>query len=380
MMSVGACAFISGKAEAHRVTARRLLVIGVMVFGFSLVATPASAYWYESTSTPVTDCTFCHGVDQATAETSRTGPHGGYSTTTNKCSVCHMVHNAPAGVLLLPAATVKGTCEMCHDGTGGAGVYGVVAARLGPGAVKSAHSIDVTSAVPGGDAATGATSTAFFGGLTGALTCSDCHSPHAANVVAPFTGDRARSTTDTVITTSRLLRRMPTTATQTVDFYGSDWCGACHKGRLAGSGTYGNHPVDSLASSATSDPFVYERVARERGVNTSSTEFGTLGRNNFGFVMPDNYSADHTRTPEQRGHYPICQQCHEDGRRVGNVLPRLIDTSEIFSVTATRSVGATVGDNPEFQTFPHESDNEYLLVEPAGVDSLCLNCHAMAGS
>lgn len=361
-------------------SARRFLAIGMIAFGFSLIATPAFGYWYESTSTPVADCTFCHGMDEAGAETSRTGPHGGYTATTSKCEACHMVHSAPGGsVMLLPAATVKGTCETCHDGTGGAGVYGVVAARLGPGAVKSAHSIDVTSAVPGGDASTGATATVGFSGLAGTLTCTDCHTPHGGDMVAPFTGDRARSRTGTAITSSRLLRKMPTTATQTVDYYGSDWCGACHKGRLNGSGAYGNHPVDSEASSATADPFIYERVVRERGINTSSTEFGTLGGNNFGFVMPDNYSKDYSRAPQQRGHYPICQQCHEDGRRVGNVRPQLIDSTEAFSVTATRSVGAVVGDNPEFQTFPHESDNEYLLVEPAGADSLCLNCHAKTG-
>lgn len=375
-MSAGAQAPTSGKAEAHRVAARRLLAICLLALGLSLVATPAFGYWYESTSTPVTDCTLCHGGDEAAATVSRTGPHGGYSTTTNKCSVCHMVHNASGSSILLPDATIKGTCETCHDGTGGAGVYGVVAARLGPGAVKSAHSIDVTSAVPGGDAATGATSTVAFSGLENTLTCSDCHSPHGVDVVAPFIGDRVRSSVDTTLTSSRLLRRAPGHAAQAVAEYGSDWCGSCHQGRLYGSGVTGNHPVDSEASSATSDPFVYNNIVRVRGVNTTSTEFGPLGRSNFGYVMPDDVSEEHTRTPAQRGHYPICQQCHEDGRVVGNTAPQQIVASEIYSVTATYAVGARVGDNPEFQTFPHESDNEYLLVEPAGVDSLCLNCHA----
>lgn len=352
-------------------TARRLLAICLIALGFSLVATPAFGYWYESTSTPVTDCVFCHGMDASSAEATRSGPHGGYATTTNKCAVCHQVHTAPAGGhLLLAGATVKGTCETCHDGTGGAGVYGVVAARLGPGAVKSAHSIDTTGAIPGGDPSTGATFTAPF-----VLGCADCHSPHGTDVVEPFTGDRARSSLAAPVTSSRLLRRVPRMAAGPVDQYGSDWCGSCHRGRLSGSGATGNHPVDSEASSATSDPFVYESVARVRGVNTTSTEIGSLGRNNFGYVMPDDVSEEHTRTPAQRGHYPICQQCHEDARRVGNVAPQQIVLDELFSVTATLSVGTTVGDNPEFQSFPHESNNEYLLIEPAGADSLCLNCH-----
>ena len=41
-----------------------------------------------------------------------------------------------AAYVLLPAATIKDTCNSCHDGTGGNGVYGVVEARTGgdPGA------------------------------------------------------------------------------------------------------------------------------------------------------------------------------------------------------------------------------------------------------
>lgn len=349
-------------------TPRRILVVVVLAAAMAGLAAPAHAYYTESME-PTTGvppaCISCHGIGAPTTE-DVSGPHGGYSTTTSKCPVCHSVHSAPAGsLLLLPAATVKGTCETCHDGTGGKGVYGVIESRLGT-EPAAAHRCEVTNLVPGGDPSSGASSTATFSSLSGQLTCTDCHSPHGTDVVAPFTGDRARVSTSTVITSSRLLKKRPTTATSTVEFYGSDWCGACHKGRLYGSGVTGNHPVDSSATTET--PFIYERVARVAGVNTTETVLGTLGRNNFGYVMPQ------PRTPEQGGHFPICQQCHEDARRVGNVTTQQVDPSELYGVTATWSP-VPVGDNPEFQVFPHESQNKAFLVEPG--DGLCLNCHTV---
>ncbi|MEN6431103.1 MAG: cytochrome c3 family protein, partial [Coriobacteriales bacterium] len=162
-------------------------------------ASPAFGYYYESTTTVITDCTVCHGIASPTTATP-TGPHGGYTATTDKCASCHQVHAGPSGgVMLLPAATVKGTCQTCHDGTGGHGVYGVLAARSV--VVTASHSIETTAMVPGGDATTGGSKLGVFSGEGNTLTCSDCHSPHASNVVEPFTGDRARGSTSVTIQT-----------------------------------------------------------------------------------------------------------------------------------------------------------------------------------
>jgi mono/diheme cytochrome c family protein len=40
-------------------------------------------------------------------EFSQSGPHGAYKSTTDRCAMCHTLHDAPTGFNLLPGATVK---------------------------------------------------------------------------------------------------------------------------------------------------------------------------------------------------------------------------------------------------------------------------------
>lgn len=362
-----------------------LMALGV------LFAAPAFAYDEMQPPTGL-GCPACHGMEEGqtattTVEPTRKGPHGGYSTGTQKCETCHTIHNANLGsVMLLPAATIKDTCNSCHDGTGGQGVYGVIAAR--GLTVQSAHRIETTNLIPGG-AADGSSRTATFSADGGFLTCSDCHSPHDASTVASFTGDRVRESTPTafpgVVTdkTNRLLRQRPTSSVATVTAYGSDWCGACHQGRLSSHDAtpVANHPADSTTTTTT--PFVYDNVARQTAADTTTTEMGSLGANNYGYVMWESTGTPAVRSGNQAGHYPICQQCHEDSRHVGDdpANPLTISTrngfDERFAITAADGAPDGVGgstDNPRFQVFPHESDNVRLLIEDT-TDDLCLNCH-----
>ena len=342
----------------------------------------APAFGFDETVPPTgRTCSECHGLDVGETTLTvqsvrpRQGPHGGYTTGTQKCQTCHTIHNAPLGsTILLPAHSIRDTCLTCHDGTGGKGVYGTLAAR-GIEAT-SGHRIEWTNLVPGGDPAGGAQAKTFLG-VGGLLTCSDCHSPHGADAVRPFTGDRIRAsapqafpTTDpaAVVKTDRLLKRRPTTATRSVDVYGSDWCASCHQGRLLASHPATNHPVTSNPTNTAG--VHYDRIRRVAGANTTSTVWGTLGASNRGFVMPTS-----TVPPRQA---PICQQCHEDPRSVGNDPARrqqistLAGFNEEFRITAAD--GAVATDNPRFQVFPHESAVPRLLVED--FDSLCLNCHS----
>lgn len=346
--------------------AKTPIVLGIAALVVLACAVPAYAYNETGTVPPsLTACDSCHesgSVSIAGTDTARQGPHGNYLTTTKKCQTCHLVHEAAGGgTSLLMTATVTATCGTCHDGTGGRGVYGVLLARgLTPAA---RHRVDTTTVVPGGDPSTGGSKVASFtGGVGGTLGCIDCHSPHNASTVPSFTGDRVRIATDTAgFTSNRLLRKRPTSSDVTVTAYGSNWCGACHKGRLKTNLVH-NHPSETTAVAGT---YYYQTAPRATSVASTVTNGTGLGRNNFGYVMPD------PRTAQQTGHYPLCQQCHEDARTVGDTLQGQISAAEVFRIVESDGTSAT--DNPRFQVFPHEGVNARMLVEVE--DDLCTNCH-----
>lgn len=410
LVTIGACA---------------LVALGVLA---CLIATPAYAYnenYHVSgggcggdchTAIPLNEanCGTCHqftdGHFPLTGEFSQSGPHGGYATTTKRCPACHTLHDADSSFKLLEGATVKATCFTCHDGTQGYGVYGAIQARTGSPAAGG-HSVDTTSVVPGGDAASGgsAISTAFRG-PNGTMTCSDCHSPHDSNTVAPFTGERVRIRAhEGPIYSTKLLKQKPSGASTATTVYGSDWCLGCHDGRGSG-GTVHNHPVDSKES--TTSPYYYNYLAvyrtagfptdgqYESGVPVPLTNayarIGAVGNvlvtGNGGHTIttsPNWAEADfhsspwlmtYPRSPLHAGHAPICQQCHEDKRNCGT-LSADGTTANIIrdGLWGTDADGLqlhpTYLPNPRFQNFPHETEDPKLLVESG--DDLCLNCHPM---
>ena len=364
----------------------RILMVGCLAVIF--IALPGVALAYDETTSTIpsamnaANCGGCHDPwsDAAigTGVNKRIGVHGGYTVTTSKCEECHSVHAAPAaGVLLLPAATIKATCFTCHDGTAGRGVYGAIAAR--GMSVGSSHSVETTNVVPGGNATTGGSAAVTFAGPGGTLTCTSCHAPHGSNMVTAFPGERQRSATWGILslqTSSRLLKQRPGNATTATAVYGSDWCLGCHKGRDSGLSTVHNHPVESATTYANAATrFNYGNVARlSAGAGASTTPTGALAQSNGGYLMP------FPRTAQQTGHLPICQQCHEDTRAVGTL------SSTGASGTVTPFIqsgvdGAQVGDNPRFQNFPHETTGYRMLVEAGTTsytDDLCLNCHPSA--
>jgi hypothetical protein len=353
------------------------ILIALAVLSVALV--PASAFAYkEGGGTVGSACKDCHG-ETATkpasiADTGTvTGPHMGYTSTSRKCQTCHKVHDAPvADAKLLPAATIKGTCNICHDGTGGYGVYDVLENR--GYSVAARHRIETTGTnqVPGGDESTGDTATVTFGSADGSLTCTDCHTPHGYKVVAAFRGDRKRTATDvqTPIVSTRLLKKRPTGATADVAYYGSSWCLGCHKGRRS-MGVVGwtgpvNHPV------ATDSVATYNAVISMASYTATSSRITTgLGGANLGYVM----TQETVGQLAAAGAGPICQQCHEDTRNAGTLADDGLTAHAADFQVASYDGTPTALDNPPFQVFPHESDQRRFLVETD--DNLCLNCHSL---
>jgi hypothetical protein len=424
LVTIGACA---------------LVALGVLA---CIVATPAYAYnenfhvpgggcggdCHTTITINEANCASCHtfapdntnfsgtGGDAGTnpdfpllGEFAQRGPHGVYKTTTSRCPMCHTLHDAPNGSDLLPGATIKATCFTCHDGTAGFGVYGTIAAR--GVAVGGGHSVEVTSVVPGGDAASGGSATVAFRGPGGTMTCSDCHSPHDSNTVQAFTGERIRiRALEKPIYSTKLLKKLPTGASVSTDYYGSDWCAGCHQGRASGGAVH-NHPVETKAS-RPADFYYYNRLAvyavppglwgsYEGGnavpVTNTNAAIGAIGnlrtRGPAGegsahpipqssvWMEADYHSSPwlmtYPRSPLHSGHAPICQQCHEDKRNCGTLSSDGTTASVVQDGVWTTEIDGFENNawvtNPRFQNFPHETENTSMLVETG--DDLCLNCH-----
>jgi len=348
-----------------------LLAMTGAAFGWNEV-TNVDVYEVEETRPVRTTCASCH-QPYSGGTTDAWGVHGGFTNATDKCGQCHTLHDADSA-RLLPGATITDTCELCHDGTGGEGVYGAILGRMGVAPLAD-HSTEVTSEIPGGDPVTGGSSFRAFRGLGTTLTCTDCHSAHGRDLVVAFKGDRQR--TDWGMdnpTSTKLLRRKPGGVTAPVPEYGSDWCLACHAGRTDGSSEVHNHPVET---SATVPPYVYGRLPVLTGaMPTGSTAIGAAGDSNVAYLMPFPRTVG---AGGQQGHDPICQQCHEDSRSVGNLTDAGLATATAFQVSVPiwmQPDGWNASDNPRFTTFPHETVNTKMLLEPK--DDLCLNCHCLA--
>lgn len=107
-------------------------------------------------------------------------PHGGYTTSTARCKICHAVHS-PSGTYLLTRSTSNdNVCNVCHRGTGALSdevVYGRTDASA---TVRGIHTIGATVIPDSTGISLGAT---YWGNADVNLNCKSCHSPHGSNII-----------------------------------------------------------------------------------------------------------------------------------------------------------------------------------------------------
>lgn len=97
--------------------------------------------------------------------TNGTSPHGGYTNSTQKCVVCHAVHESLSGGQVLLASSVANACIYCHVDTLGAGytqVYQGNPTNYSGADYANAHNSYSVASVERG------------------VICTTCHQVHAA--------------------------------------------------------------------------------------------------------------------------------------------------------------------------------------------------------
>lgn len=200
-------------------------------------------------------------------------PHGGYSTTTNKCAVCHSVHGATSpGEFLLPS-TVSDACNYCH--VGGAGgytqVYGGDPTYYSGNDLDNAHNTFTN-----------------IDGVEGGVRCTNCHSVHAA-------GDKMTANaylTEKMLVGAKTYVKKPANydpiakaplSTDSSDTALSKWCAGCH---FTKGGTYtywglqnGQSHVMTTATATYSNPATTESTQVAWANSTQCSSCHSAGYN-----------------------------------------------------------------------------------------------------
>lgn len=103
-----------------------------------------------------------------------TSPHGGFSTSSQLCIVCHAMHEAP-GDKLIKDMPESALCFTCHNGTGS--VYNTQVQMDQDPAVYAMHPINVNLTYNQGTYNYTPNTTAGIA-PPGPYDCSQCHNPH----------------------------------------------------------------------------------------------------------------------------------------------------------------------------------------------------------
>lgn len=322
---------------------KKMLILVLAVIFVLGMTTLAFGYGYDTSGTTTT----AEGTYYETGEV--VDPHGGYAANTDKCKVCHAIHQATGTYVLLrsPATDALSACEACH--VAGApltqlAVYGGNSANYaGTGLGDGRHSLQNSGTVEIPDS-TG-TVTSFSNGFT----CSHCHSVHGANcysgciVKLDGNGDGDVQLLDGATTTLASYKVSPPAYGNNTETQ-NQFCADCHN--LNFYTTTGNK-----THVMTDD--LYTQYAGVSLIPTSTQTAWESSRN--------------------------CRRCHRGGLS-GGTVPTDYTSNGVFDtyVTTYSTGGGPVTTDAWNKSFPHLTPGKYFLKDEyttTGLDSVCLDCH-----
>ncbi len=281
-------------------------------------------------------------------------PHGGYAANTDKCKVCHAIHQATGTYVLLrsPATNALSACEACHVAGspltqlavygGSSDNYDTAGSNLGDRRhtlTGAAVAVTIPDATTFGDYG----KTQFDDGFT----CSHCHGVHGANcysnciVKLDCNGDDyvqlLDGTTDTLANykSTGNLEYGNNSETQ------NQFCADCHNLNFYTTTGHKTHVMTDTTST------MYSGVSQITGQTAWESS-----RN--------------------------CRRCHRGGLSGGSTTTDYTSTGA-FQTYATTYAGATGWDN----SFPHLTTGKYFLkaeYTTTGLDNVCLDCHKSGSS
>lgn len=311
------------------------------------------------------------------------GPHGGYTPTTDACAGCHRVHTATGGKLLL--SPVPNLCYTCHGTTAtGAdtnvvdGIYlerdafaespaeGVAGQGLkGGGFVNAIIDTDrdgtaVSTAVTSNHLADGSMGTAWGNGAIGSgpglaieLSCISCHDPHGGDTYRILRTIPNESGAGSPVTVTDEVDKIYTVTDPQNDYmvedYGSlatslaSWCSQCHTRYLAGSGSGHTDSGDDI--------FTYRHTTTNISCVKCHVAHGSTA--SMGFFSGSVNWPDDTTTPDgdarssllRMDNRGVCAYCHlgDDGTISGGACDTCHDSPPETGAHLTHSGPDSVG-------------------------------------
>ncbi|TLM77118.1 MAG: hypothetical protein FDZ70_05870 [Actinobacteria bacterium] len=256
-------------------------------------------------------------------------PHGGYSTASNKCAVCHAIHGAENaannmnGEALL-RSTRAGACDYCHVGGPFTSIYQVYQSNPAKYAADSGfeHSVGAayTQIQDSNDTTTtnGAWDPANDYTITGGLACVSCHTVHGKNAIGGATP-------------TNILKLNPNPSNST--------------------------SVPSGVTAANYDPWFCQDCHTSNYITAHDSTISAGGYDTSSHIMTSSVSASLvslTATDSSRS--DNCRDCHEG---------------------ASNPASINAGNN-----YPHYTAGKYFLTDAFNqtgtvkYDAICLRCHA----